>query len=117
MFHHGTNYVSESARSSASAAKSSAAQAKSQVDYLKTEVERLLMITEALWGFIKEQHDYEDQALFDKIIEIDAKDGKIDGRVAPKAPTKCPECTHVLPKKKPFCVYCGAKITKDCFER
>jgi hypothetical protein len=105
------------ARSDARSAQSTARNNSTEVQYLKSEVERLLMISEALWEFIKKDKGYEDQDLFDKVLEIDAKDGRIDGKVAPEKPKKCPECSHTLPRRKPFCIYCGLRIAKDCFER
>ena len=105
------------ARSSAASAQSAASSAKNEVSYLKNEVERLLMITEALWSFIKENHELKDDDLFAKVIEIDGKDGKVDGKVATSAPKNCPACNRVLSKKKPFCMFCGVTVDKDCFER
>ncbi|NQZ68213.1 MAG: hypothetical protein HRT89_09090 [Lentisphaeria bacterium] len=98
-------------------AQSTAKRARNDVSYLENEVERLLMISEAMWCFIKENHDLKDEDLFAKVIEIDGKDGKVDGRVSPTVPKNCPECDRVLPKKKPFCFFCGVTVQKDCFER
>jgi len=117
MFYHYNSYSTSSATSTANSAKSEAVQATSEVNLLKSEVERLLMISEALWGFIKKEHDLEDTELFEKVLEIDARDGRIDGKVAKTKPQKCPECSHTLPKRKPFCLYCGVRLAKDVFER
>ena len=106
------------ARGDAQSARSSARESKGEVMVLSQEVERLLMITEALWGFIREHHSHEDDGLYRKVIEIDARDGKVDGRVAATfPPQKCPHCDHNLPRRKTFCIYCGETVVKDCFER
>jgi hypothetical protein len=115
MFH---SYSSDSiTRSSANSANSKARSNSTDIEFLKSEIERLLMITESLWGYIKKEHDYEDKDLFKKVLEIDARDGRVDGKVAASAPKKCPECNYTLPRRKPFCLYCGTRIAKDCFER
>lgn len=109
--------IDSAARSDARSAKSESRKAQTDVYFLKQEVERLLMISEALWGFIKEHHDYSDEDLQKKILKIDAADGKVDGKVKASGPKKCIECNRTLPRKKSFCIYCGAVHLKDAFER
>lgn len=94
---------------------SSSLNADHEIEYLKMQVERLFMISEALWEFIKEKNGLEDSELFRMVMDIDAKDGRIDGKVAPQ-PTKCPECNHILPRTKPFCLYCGTYVVKKVFD-
>ena len=78
------------ASSNAESAKSDAAAARMQVDLMKSDVERLLMITEALWQILKEQHGYDDNELIKRIVTIDMRDGKLDGKVAPDARRNAP---------------------------
>ena len=75
------------------------------------------MISEALWTLVKEQHGYDDEALAGRIREIDMKDGKLDGRVAPSAPSVCPNCGRTLSRQRPVCMYCGASGGQDPFAR
>ena len=75
------------------------------------------MISEALWCFIKKEHNLDDEDLFNKVLEIDAEDGRVDGKVAKSPPKKCKSCRRTLPRKKNFCVYCGEVIVRDVFER
>ena len=112
-YHNAEGYASQAGINAAYKGKS----VKPNTEYLESEVERLLMITEALWSFIKDHHNLEDKELFEKIIEIDAKDGKVDGKVSASGPKNCPQCDRILPRKKPFCMYCGITVTKDCFDR
>ena len=81
------------------------------------ELERLLMITEALWTILKEQHGYDDAKLQQIVTDIDLRDGKLDGRVAATAPATCPSCHRTLNKKRPRCIYCGEPAPLDLFER
>lgn len=94
--------------------------AEGEIMQLRAEVERLLMITESLWTFMKEQHGYTDDALIRRIAEIDIRDGKLDGRVAPGGTGEqqsCPQCSRPVGRKRPTCLYCGAALVRDPFER
>ena len=105
------------ARAAASSAESTARDVRSQVEVLKSEVERLLMISEALWTLVKEQHGYTEDVLVERIRAIDMKDGKLDGRVAKSTPPTCPTCGRTLSRQRPVCMYCGADGGKDPFAR
>lgn len=101
----------------ARSAKEAARDARAQVDLLKCETERLLMICEALWTILKEQHGYDDEELAERIRKIDMKDGKLDGRVAKTEPTSCPHCGRTLSRQRPVCMYCGGHAGLDPFRR
>ena len=93
--------------------------AQTETQMLGAEVERLLMITEALWTFIKEEKGYSDEDLARKIAEIDIRDGKLDGRVSggEEAPKECASCGRPVGKKRAVCLYCGEPIARNPFER
>ncbi len=112
-----SNINNSIANVNASAARSDAASARMDVDLLKSDVERLLMITEALWLILKEQHGYDDNELVKRIVAIDMRDGKLDGRVAPEPPQKCPKCDRTLFKNRMRCVYCGEYFVGNPFQR
>ena len=98
----------------------SSAQARSvrtDIDFLRTDIERLLMITEALWDILKEKHGYTDEDLANRVVEIDRRDGRVDGRVAQLPPGTCPRCNRTLERKRAYCLYCGQAIARDPFER
>ena len=90
---------------------------KIESQFLKAEIERLLMITEALWDILAEKFDLPEEELLRRIHEIDRRDGKLDGRVAPEPPDLCPKCNRTLDKKRPYCIYCGQAVARDPFER
>ena len=75
------------------------------------------MTTEALLTFIKQQHGYKDEDLAKAVIEIDLRDGKLDGRVAPSEPHNCSSCRHVLGKHRLNCLYFGKPAPVDRFGR
>jgi hypothetical protein len=108
---------SQNAEMTAMGAQQTARNAEHAADMLRCDVDRLLMITEALWTFIKQQHGYQDEDLAKLITEIDLRDGKLDGRVAPTEPRTCPSCGRVLSKNRPVCLYCGKPAAVVPFER
>ena len=95
----------------------SRAYARGQVDGLRYDMERVLMITEALWELLKEQHGYTDEQLLQQVRRIDAGDGRMDGRVERSEPTECATCGRNLSRRRPTCVYCGAISDRDVFAR
>ena len=85
------------------------------------------MLNAAVWGYgqnsqgqmLKKEHGYDDSRLAARVTEIDMRDGKLDGRIAPSAEMAplCPKCSRKLAKKRPFCLYCGTPVQQDVFGR
>lgn len=117
IFHPLPGFGDRTAQSTASEARAEAQRVRTELELLRLDVERLLMITEALWEFIKKEHGYADEQLQDVIAQIDLRDGKLDGRVASAPPQKCPACGRALARKRPFCIYCGSAVQLDLFAR
>ena len=88
-----------------------------EVAELQGEVERLLLITEALWRILKEQHGLDDHELVKQITMLDLEDGKLDGRKPATPPQPCPKCQRMLGKNRPRCLFCGAPIAVVPFQR
>jgi hypothetical protein len=101
----------------ASNARADASDAQRKVGHLEADVERLMMMTEALWGILKEQLNYTDDELLKRVQEIDMRDGVLDGKVSKSAPKKCSACDRTVMKKRPKCLYCGHLNTAELFER
>ena len=106
-----------SAQAVSAQGQSQARSVRTDLEFVRCDIERLLMITEALWGILKEKHGYTDDELMKRVAEIDQRDGKVDGRVAQSPPGSCPRCNRTLERKRPFCLYCGQAIAWDLFER
>ena len=99
-------------------ARTDASAARQETEVLREDMERLLMIVEALWKILKEQHGYGDEELLKRVYEIDFSDGRLDGRVGTRAePQNCPHCNRVLSRRRPTCVYCGKPVPMDLFGR
>ena len=112
------SYHDAGARIAADSAKSKAVSVQREIGLLRGEIERLMMITEALWVILKEELNYDDAALIERIRQIDLRDGKLDGRVSTKTrPQQCAKCNRPVSKRRPVCPYCGAPVAKLPFER
>ncbi len=105
------------AKSKASDAKSSSTRAQQEVNALNWKVEKLYMITEALWRTLKESQGLEDSFLENLVEEIDAEDGKLDGKVAKSSPLECPGCGRAMSAKLKKCIYCGSTAKGAVFRR
>ncbi len=94
-------------------ARADAKEAQTSVDLMQHDIDRLLMLTEALWLFIKTQHNYTDEDLVKVITEIEMRDSH-----SPKhQPVTCPACGRINSGKRPVCIYCGKTIPMDPFAR
>src|SRR5471030_640556 len=98
------------ATSALTEARFDASEAKSEADLLKNDIDRLLMLTEALWTFLKKEHGYSDEQLADAVKTIDLRDGRLDGKVAKIPPAPCPKCGRLNSSKQSLCIYCGSPL-------
>ncbi len=84
---------------------------------LEAEVERLLLITEALWTLLKEHAHVPEEALIQKMVQIDLRDGRLDGRVPTTPPRPCSKCERTISPRSLRCFYCGEPQVNDPFAR
>src|SRR5208337_4385132 len=93
-------------------ARADATEAKSEADALKHDIDRLMMITEALWTFLKKQHGYTDDDLAKAIGAIDMRHSGADK----DAQEKCPSCGRMVSQHRRLCIYCGKPVPQSLFE-
>ncbi|WP_010252650.1 hypothetical protein [Acetivibrio cellulolyticus] len=91
-------------------------EASAEKQLSKNQYERLMLITEALWEILKEEHNYSDEKLIEKLKIVDLKDGREDGRVL-LPPSKCSSCNKTVEKGTDTCIYCGSPVKVDVFYR
>ena len=110
-----------SAQAASTAAAGDAARAKGAVRSVQTRVRVLeanlaksMMINEALWELIRDQHGLTEKDLHEKLYEVDMRDGVLDGKHQRKAVT-CPNCSHAISPRHPACIYCGQVIDDSVF--
>jgi hypothetical protein len=94
-----------------------AEEARSRVNQMKAEIDRLMLITQALWEILKEEHGYTEEILVNRINEIDLRDGKLDGKVATQGPIGCPKCGRANRPNRATCLYCGTYLAQQPFAR
>lgn len=102
---------------SAQEATRAANQAKSasrQLKVIEANLAKTLMICEALWEILRDEHGYTTQDLHKKLYEIDMRDGVLDGKNQRK-PTNCPNCNRTVSPRHPACIYCGQEIDNSVF--
>lgn len=94
-------------------ARADAKEAQTSVELMQHDIDRLLMITEALWLFVKQQHNFSDEDLVKVITEIELRDSQSPKHV----PITCPSCGRVNSGKRGYCIYCGKPTPMDPFAR
>ena len=104
-------------RDLATSARDKSQSSARDVYQLERKVEKLMMLTEALWGVIKKEHDLKDDDLERMLEEIDLKDGKLNYKVAKTGPVKCEKCRKTIQNGLSKCMYCGTRSNKSVFKR
>jgi len=78
---------------------------------LRRDIEKLYLVVEALWAIVRQATDLKDDDLRNLIREIDAQDGKCDGRNANNtAIVQCAKCGKTILKGQTACAYCGEPL-------
>src|ERR1700733_7827 len=90
-------------------ARADAGEAKSSADLLKHDIDRLMMISEALWTFLKKEHGYSDAELAKAVGAIDLR----NSGAARDAQEKCPSCGRMVSAHRKLCLYCGNPVPQS----
>lgn len=102
---------------SSAAAESAARDVQSDIELFKHDLDRLLMITEALWTLLKQEHGYTDDVLTGLIENIDQRKVRVDGTTVKDPPLICADCGRPNLAKRAFCIYCGKPLQGNPFAR
>lgn len=78
---------------------------------LEDKVARLSLLCHALFEELERTTGLSEAQLKEKMIEIDMRDGKLDGKYDPTSNQKCPDCGHQLRRNRPNCFWCGSPLT------
>lgn len=76
---------------------------------LEGKVDHLALITQALWELLRERTNLSDADVEAKMAEIDARDGRRDGRITGQMQT-CDHCGRPTHSRQRTCLYCGAPV-------
>ena len=82
-----------------------------EVENLQRHVDRLSLACQALWELIQSASDLTEADLEKKILEIDGRDGCVDGKISPQV-LDCPSCGRKTSSKRSTCIMCGAPLKK-----
>jgi adenine-specific DNA methylase len=77
------------------------------IEELQQHVERLSLASQAMWEILRDRAEITEADLETKILEIDARDGRIDGKINTQ-PVNCPSCGRTTSSRRNTCVMCGA---------
>jgi hypothetical protein len=75
---------------------------------LEDKVDKLALVCQAMFELLQETNGVSDDQLKKKIVEIDSRDGTVDGRITPRA-KKCPKCEATMSPQFGRCLFCGYK--------
>ena len=76
---------------------------------LERQMDRLSLACQAMWELIRDHTSLTEADLDKKILEIDLRDGKADGKIAAVV-LECPACGAKTNSKRTTCIMCGAPL-------
>ena len=80
-----------------------------RIDDLDAKVARLALACQAMWELMRDCSDLNEDHLKAKILEIDARDGRVDGKMGSEV-IDCPHCGQKTGTNRGRCVFCGETV-------
>ena len=111
----GADMQADEAHRKASQAKHNVANLRMQMRMLEANLAKAMLINEALWELIRDQHGLTDADLDQKLYDIDMRDGQLDGKNQRSGIAECPNCRRKVSPRHPACIYCGQVIDQSVF--
>ena len=99
------------AQSAASQATDQVANLVAQVKLLEKRLDRLALVNKAMWTLLRDKNGLTDVELRSMVLEVDAADGQVDGRIG-SVMQVCTACGRSMAPKHGRCPYCDAAIAK-----
>jgi hypothetical protein len=103
------HYQIEKAKTAAEIASMKIDSLSARKDNTKQELEELTLACQAMWELLRDHLGFTDAHLKAKILEIDARDGVVDGKIGAEV-VDCPHCGQKASTTKPNCMYCGNRL-------
>ncbi len=109
------DWFAEGPRLNAAEIKAEAAQDRSErlqfeVNELKRRCDALTIGCQAMWELLREACEVGDEAIVEKIKEIDLRDGVEDGKITVAESKQCPNCGRATNARRQACLYCGTPL-------
>ncbi len=95
----------------ASEASRNVASSTNELLEVHDRVDRLILVVDAMWSLLEES-GYTDDQLRERIEEIDASDGTVDGKRRLPS-TECRSCESRVPAGQTKCQFCGEPVATD----
>ena len=95
----------------AESAESKVDRCANKIEDLQRHVDRLSLACQALWELLRERSDLTEEDIESKILEIDGRDGAVDGKISVQT-LDCPACGRKTNSKRGSCIMCGAPIKR-----
>ncbi|NNE91588.1 MAG: hypothetical protein HKN23_08075 [Verrucomicrobiales bacterium] len=83
-----------------------------EVRALRSQVDRLTLASQALWEMIRDQGNFSEKELEEKISEIDLRDGSKDGRLGSTV-LVCKSCGRKSNSRRSNCLWCGVETDRE----
>lgn len=99
------------AQQSANEAQHRARDAQDLFLQMEKRISRLSLLCQAMWEMLRERAEFTDDQFASKVLEVDLRDGRNDGRIATQI-ADCPSCGRKTNSKRTTCVICGAELPK-----
>ena len=81
---------------------------------LEMNLGKTLMICEALWELLRDKTGLTQDDLYQKLYEVDMRDGTLDGQNQAKV-RGCPSCNRPVSGRHVACLYCGHVLDESVF--
>lgn len=82
------------------------------INRMQRHVERISLACQAMWELLRDHSDLSEEDIERKILEIDGRDGKVDGKMSMQT-LDCPSCGKPTNSKRDCCVMCGAPLKRQ----
>ncbi len=106
--------ASMGAQQEAASAKHAAKRTEQQVKLLEENLATSLMICEARWELLAEKTGLTEDDLYNKLHEVDMRDGVLDGKNQ-RGIAECAACGRKVSGRHAACLYCGEVIDSSVF--
>ncbi len=79
---------------------------------VRKQIERLSLACQAMWELLRDRTGLTEQDIEAKILEIDARDGQVDGKIGTSS-FDCPACGRPTNSRRSSCLMCGAPFQRQ----
>lgn len=102
--------LSRTADKTAEEAKHDAYTLGQELDELRRKTDALTIACQALGELLRDATGMTDAAVFEKMREVDLRDGKLDGKMGAQ-PIPCAHCGRTTNDHRKACLFCGKPLT------